>query len=233
MEKTTLIAGGTSGIGLETVKQLAEQEGRLVCACRSPDQLPDLPGVEGTPFDATAPHPRLQLPDRLDGFVYFPGTITLKPFHRLSDEDFLGDLEVNLLGAVRLLRQALPALKRSESASVVLFSTVAVQTGFSFHASIAAAKGAVEGLTRSLAAEFAPKIRVNCIAPSLTDTPLASTLLGSEAKRNASADHHPLKRLGDAAETARLVGFLLSEASGFMTGQILGLNGGLSSIKSF
>ncbi|NIP94206.1 MAG: SDR family oxidoreductase, partial [Akkermansiaceae bacterium] len=172
-QRNILIAGGTSGIGRETVKQLVADGDRLTCACRDLEQLPALPGIEGIAFDATDPEAQPILPDRLDGFVYFPGTIRLKPFHRLSDHDFLADMSVNLMGAVRLIRQALPALKQSGNSSVVFFSTVAVQTGLPFHASIAAAKGAVEGLTRSLAAELAPRIRVNCIAPSLTDTPLA------------------------------------------------------------
>ena len=231
MPTNVLIAGGSSGIGLETVRLLAADGCQLTCACRDPKRLPDLPGVQGVTFDATSPEPSLELPETLDGFVYFPGTITLKPFHRLDDNDFLTDFQVNLLGAVRLLRLALPSLKRSGNASVVFFSTVAVQTGLAFHASIAAAKGAVEGLTRSLATELAPGIRVNAIAPSLTDTPLAEILLSNDAKRQASADRHPLKRIGDPAETARLVGFLLGDDSGFMTGQILALDGGLSSLK--
>jgi len=232
MTKTFLLAGGTSGIGRATVELLADEECRLLCACRRPDFLPDLPGVEGTPFEATEPNPDLALPERLDGMVYFPGSIRLKPFHLLRDEDFLEDLQVNLLGAARLLRLALPALKRSGQSSVVFFSTVAVGQGFPFHAGIAAAKGALEGFARSLAAEFAPTIRLNCIAPSLTNTPLASPFLGSEPKREACAGRHPLQRIGEPQETAKLVRFLLSEDSGFMTGQVLGLDGGLSALRT-
>jgi NAD(P)-dependent dehydrogenase (short-subunit alcohol dehydrogenase family) len=169
----------------------------------------------------------------LDGLVYFPGTITLKPFHQVSDEDFLDDFRVNCLGAAAVIRQALPALKAAPSASIVLFSTVAVAQGMPFHASIASAKGAVEGLALSLAAELAPKIRVNVIAPSLTDTSLAGTLLNSEAKREAAAKRHPLQRVGDAADVAELAAFLLSDASAFITGQIFRPDGGLSSIRTF
>jgi NAD(P)-dependent dehydrogenase (short-subunit alcohol dehydrogenase family) len=169
----------------------------------------------------------------LDGLVYFPGSITLKPFHRLTREDFLHDFQVNCLGAAETIRQALPSLKAAPSASIVLFSTVAVAQGMPFHASIAAAKGAVEGLALSLAAELAPKIRVNVIAPSLTDTPLAGTLLNTEAKREAAAKRHPLQRIGDPGQVAELADFLLSDASAFMTGQILRPDGGLSSIRTF
>ena len=153
--------------------------------------------------------------------------------HRLSEDDFLHDLQVNLLGANRVLQQALPALKNSPSASVVFFSTVAVQIGMPFHASIAAAKGAIEGLTRSLAAELAPKIRVNCIAPSLTDTRLAAPLLGDEKRREAAAERHPLKKIGHPKQVAEQVAYLLSDAAQFTTGQILRPDGGLSSIRLF
>lgn len=169
----------------------------------------------------------------VNGLVYFPGSITLKPFHRLTAEDFLDDFRVNCLGAVAAIQAALPALKAAGNASVVLFSTVAVAQGMPFHASIAAAKGAVESLAKSLAAELAPAIRVNVIAPSLTETPLAAPLLNSEAKREASAKRHPLQRVGSADEVAELVAFLLSDAAGFITGQTLRPDGGLSSVKTF
>ncbi|MEM7014232.1 MAG: SDR family oxidoreductase [Verrucomicrobiota bacterium] len=229
MSSTYLLAGGNSGIGLETRRLLVERGDRVVCAVRNPGQLSDTETVQ---FDAEVADRPLETPDVLDGVVYFPGTINLKPFGGLKDADFQRDFEVNLLGAVRFLRAALPSLKRAESASVVLFSTVAVQTGLPFHASIAAAKGAVEGLTRSLAAELAPKIRVNSIAPSLTDTPLASRLLDNESKTEAARQRHPLKRVGTANEIAKLVTYLLSEDSRFVTGQIFNADGGLSSIKS-
>ncbi|MEO0416224.1 MAG: SDR family oxidoreductase [Verrucomicrobiota bacterium] len=226
-----LIAGGNSGIGQALVSELIDEGHTLSLALRDPESAPD--GVSAQPFDACQSDVSLDLPEVLHGLVYCPGTISLKPFHRFTDEDFQNDWEVNFLGAVRLIREALPALKKSDQASIVLFSTVAVQTGLPFHASISAAKGAIEGLGRSLAAELAPKIRVNIIAPSLTDTPLASSLLGSPEKQEASANRHPLKRIGDAQETAKVVKMLLSEDSGYMTGQVLQLDGGLSSLKLF
>ena len=233
MSKNILIAGGTSGIGAEVLSTLRADGHQVYCACRCPEALPEDPQVYRLPFDATASTHDLALPERIDGFVYFPGTITLKPFGRLSADDFLRDYQVNLLGAVTLLQRALPSLLKGEDPAVVFFSTVAVQTGLPFHASISAAKGAVEGLTRSLAAELAPRVRVNCIAPSLTDTSLAAPLLNSEEKKSSSAKRHPLNRIGDPKELAGLVSFLLGPQSRFMTGNIIKADGGLSSLKLF
>ncbi len=228
---TYLLIGGNSGIGLATAKLLQTQGHTLHAASRSSDQLEAL-GVPTQPFDAANPA-TLDIPEKLDGLVYFPGTINLKPFHRLTDEDFLADFQINCLGAANAIRQALPALKSSSAASIVMFSTVAVAQGMAFHASIAAAKAAVEGLTKSLAAELAPKIRVNAIAPSLTDTPLASQLLGSDEKRAASAKRHPLQNVGEPEDIAKLAAFLLSPESAFITGQIHRPDGGLSSVRIF
>ncbi len=231
MSRTTLLIGGNSGIGLATARLLLERGDQVIAAARTPGPLAQL-GISVQPFDALEPI-ALELPPVIDSLVYLPGTISLKPFHRLTAEDFLRDFQVNCLGAVNAIQAALPALKASPSASIVLFSTVAVAQGMPFHASIAAAKGAVEGLTRSLAAEFAPKIRVNAIAPTLTDTPLASTLLNSDPKREAAAKRHPLQRIGDPDELAAIVGFLLSNASRGFSGQILHPDGGLSSLRLF
>jgi len=150
----------------------------------------------------------------------------------LKIEDFQNDFEVNVLGIVIVIDKYFENLKSAENASIGLFSTVAVQTGMQYHASVASAKGAVEGLTRSLAAEFAPSIRVNCIAPSITNTPLAEKLLNNDTKLKASEDRHPLKRIGNAKEIAELALFLLSENSGFITGQIIKADGGISSVKT-
>ncbi len=233
MPKHHLLIGGSSGIGLATARSLLAAGDRLTAACRNAEPLAHL-GVPVLPFDALAPElDPAGLPEVLDGLVYCPGSIQLKPFHRLTPDDFLNDLRVNCLGAVTAIQAALPALKKSGSASIVLFSTVAVAQGMPFHASIAAAKGAVEGLAKSLAAELAPGIRVNVIAPSLTDTPLAAPLLNSDAKREAAAKRHPLQRVGSAEEVATLVAFLLSDASKSMSGQILRPDGGLSSLRLF
>ena len=231
MGKHYAIIGGTSGIGQASVARLLARGHSLYAASRRPEILEQL-GITSQFFDALAPT-SLTWPDKLDGLVYFPGSITLKPFHRLNITDFINDIHVNLLGAVQALQSALPALKASQDASVVLFSTVAVNQGMPFHASIAAAKGALEALARSLAAEWAPLIRVNIIAPSLTDTPLAGSLLSDDAKRAASAKRHPLQRIGNADDLAQMVEFLLSDASRFMTGQTLRPDGGLTSVKLF
>lgn len=225
------MVGGNSGIGLATVKLLQLEENSLIAAARTQQPLAAL-GIPVQPFDALSPSP-LELPPVLEGLVYFPGSITLKPFHRLTPEDFLNDFRINCLAAASVIQAALPALKAAESASIVLFSTIAVKQGLSFHASIAAAKGAVEGLALSLAAELAPKIRVNIIAPSLTDTPLAGNLLNTEAKKEASAKRHPLQQVGDPEDVAKLVAYLLSPQSKFMTGQVLRPDGGLSSVRTF
>ena len=231
MSKHIAIIGGTSGIGRATVAQLQADGHTVYAACRSPEKLADL-GIIAQSFDAAAPGP-LTWPERLDGFVYFPGSISLKPFHRLTAEDFQRDLQVNLFGAIAALQSALPALKASGNASVVLFSTVAVAQGMPMHASISAAKGAVEGLAKSLAAEWAPAIRVNVIAPSLTDTPLAGALLNSDLKKEAAAKRHPLQQVGRSEDMAALVAHLLSGHARFMTGQVLHVDGGLSSVRTF
>ncbi|BCX48980.1 oxidoreductase [Haloferula helveola] len=231
MEHPILIIGGNSGIGLATVERLGRDNLSMLAAARDTSRLVEL-GVQTLPFDASK-EPDFELPEKLGGLVYFPGTINLKPFHRLSDDDFLSDFQTNCLGAVRVIRKALPALKAGAPSSVVLFSTVAVAQGMPFHASVAAAKAAVEGLGKSLAAELAPHVRVNVIAPSLTDTPLASGLLGSDAKREAAEKRHPLQSIGRPEDVAGLVAFLLSDASKFMTGQVLRPDGGLSNVRTF
>jgi NAD(P)-dependent dehydrogenase (short-subunit alcohol dehydrogenase family) len=190
--------------------------------------------VKFSVFDATAGDfsPLEALPDEIHGLVYCPGSINLKPFHRLSKEDFLNDFNQNVLGALQVIQKILPNLKRAGSSSVVMFSTVASKLGMPFHASVAASKSAVEGLTKSLAAEYAANnIRVNCIAPSLTYTPLAEKLLGSPEKREAAANRHPLKALGSAEEMAALVEFFISDKSSWISGQIIGVDGGMGSLK--
>jgi 3-oxoacyl-[acyl-carrier protein] reductase len=226
--KNFLIIGGGSGIGAELAKLLNTAGHHLITASRS--------NISNSPnhiqFDAlTDELPINRLPEKLDGFVYCPGAINLKPIARISDEEFKQEYDLNVVGFVRVLRTVLPLLKKSSSASIVLYSTVAVQQGMPFHASVAAAKGAVEGLTRSLAAELAPRIRVNCIAPSLVNTPLAAKLLSSEDKKKASDERHPLKRIGEAIDIAQLSAFLLSDASSWISGQIIHADGGLSTLR--
>jgi NAD(P)-dependent dehydrogenase (short-subunit alcohol dehydrogenase family) len=233
--KTIVLVGGSSGIGRALLHRLSADGAELLHLSRAPSLEGAPAGVRHHRFDAVAdPFPLEALPDRLDGLVYSPGTIRLRPFARLTEEDFLEDFHLNLLGAVKVVQACQPRLKKAEAgASVVLFSTVAVQTGMPFHTSVASAKGAVEGLTRSLAAELAPRIRVNAVAPSLTDTPLAGPLLADDAKRKASADRHPLKRVGSPEDAAAAARFLLGEEAGWITGQVLPVEGGMGSLRLF
>lgn len=231
MIKRIAVVGGTSGIGATAVRHWISQGHEIHAACRKPELL-TAQGVSAQHFDAMQKND-LEWPEKLDSLVYFPGSISLKPFHRITTDDFLRDLQINVLGAVHALQTALPALKASGNASVILFSTIAVAQGMPFHASIAAAKGAVEGLARSLAAEWAPMIRVNVIAPSLTDTPLAHALLSDDTKRTASAKRHPLQQVGRPEDIVALLDYLIGDHSRFMTGQIFRPDGGLSSVRLF
>lgn len=171
--------------------------------------------------------------DAVHGLVYAVGTLNLKNLNRLTEEDFIQDFRINALGAALAVQALLPALKKSATpSSVVLFSSVAVNQGFKYHASIGMAKGAVEGLTVSLAAELAPQIRVNAIAPSLTETPLSSGLLSNEKMAEAIAKLHPMERLGTPEDMAALVRFLVSDDSSWMTGQVIGVDGGRSTLRT-
>ncbi|MBS1685070.1 MAG: SDR family oxidoreductase [Bacteroidetes bacterium] len=229
--KDYIVIGGTSGIGLEIVRSLSAAGHHVHVLSRSQRNLDGLDRVSHTVWDALGGEaPAGEWPAQIDGLVYCPGSITLKPFHRLTGEDFISDYQVNVIGAVRAIQYFLPALKAAELPSIVLFSTVAVKTGMPFHASISAAKGAIEGLTRSLAADLAPRIRVNCIAPSLVQTELSARLTSSEEKIKASAQRHPLARIGTPADIAAMATLLLTEAQ-WITGQVLHIDGGMSSLR--
>ncbi|MEM9920126.1 MAG: SDR family oxidoreductase [Bacteroidota bacterium] len=231
MDRNILIIGGSSGIGLALVKKLVDQGDKVTVISRNPGPLTTLPVTHIAADVLTDDLKQLDLPDSLDGVVYCPGSITLKPFRSLKAAQFREDYELNVVGAVNSLQATQRALKASKVGSVVLFSTVAVGQGMPFHSSIAAAKGAVEGFTRSLAAEWAPRIRVNCIAPSLTDTPLAAKLLSTDEKKEASANRHPLRKVGEAEDIAGLALFLLSEQSNWISGQVIGIDGGMSTLR--
>tara|TARA_B100001115_G_scaffold157208_1_gene129560 strand:- start:216 stop:878 length:663 start_codon:yes stop_codon:yes gene_type:complete len=219
MKRKTLIIGGTKGIGKAILENLKSHECHVISRSYSArqnhyalDVLQDeLPEIEG-----------------LNNIVYCPGSITLKPFHRLTVEDFISDYRVNVLGAVRVLQFYFKELKKNKG-SVVLFGTVASQQGMSFHASIAAAKGGLESLARSLAAEWAPNIRVNVVNPSLTDTPLAEALLSTDQKRENAAQRHPLKKIGSPEDIAEAAIFCLENQ--WVTGQTIGVDGGMSTVR--
>jgi NAD(P)-dependent dehydrogenase (short-subunit alcohol dehydrogenase family) len=229
---TYFIAGGSSGIGNSLAEMLAG-EGHTVYATYNRNRKESTGSIQYLNWAAQATdQPELILPETLDGLAYCPGSINLKPFSRIKPEEFLADFNLQVVGAVKLIQQVLPLLRKSANPSVVLFSTVAVQKGLPFHSQVSASKGAIEGLTRALAAEFAPSIRVNCIAPSLTDTPLAASLLNTEQKKEANALRHPMKRVGTARDIAEMAAFLLSAKSSWMTGQIIGVDGGMGSLGS-
>jgi 3-oxoacyl-[acyl-carrier protein] reductase len=232
--KNIIVAGAGKGVGLKTAALLAEQN-QVISISRN--MTSELEALNTRFYQADLAKDNLEqlndLPDSIHGLVYCPGSINLKPFNRLCKQDFQNDFEQNVLGAVSLIQKILPGLKRANGASIVLFSTVASTQGMPFHASIATSKSAVEGLAKSLAAELAvSKIRVNVIAPSLLDTSLSGFLLNTSEKREAADKRHPLQRIGTAEEIAQLVSFLLNDNSSWITGQVIGADGGLGSLKT-
>ncbi|MCC5920358.1 MAG: SDR family oxidoreductase [Cyclobacteriaceae bacterium] len=229
--KNIVIIGGSTGVGSSLIKQLGKEGANLHVYGRTESDEMKEAGANYNSFDVLKDELN-NLPEEIHGLVYLPGSINLKPFNRLKDKDFSNDFEINVLGAVKVLQACHDGLKKAKGSSVVLYSTVAVGTGMNFHASIAAAKGALEGLGRSLAAEWAStQIRVNLIAPSLTDTPLAKKLLSSEDKKEASDKRHPIGRVGEASDIASISAFLLSSQSSWITGQVIGVDGGMGNLK--
>jgi NAD(P)-dependent dehydrogenase (short-subunit alcohol dehydrogenase family) len=233
-ENVFVIAGGSKGIGLELVRRLASDGGTVHVYSRTTGDLnsEDQAMHHACDFgkdqlDSSA------LPEQIQGVAYCPGTINLRSFRGLKLDDFRSDFEINLMGAVKFLKACLPGLIRgggTRPTSVVLFSTVAVGRGLSMHASVAAAKGAVEGLTRSLAAEWAPRIRVNCLAPALTETPLTESFFSTDKKRAEMAAKYPLGRAGRPKDMASMAQFLLCPENSWITGQIIGVDGGMANL---
>ncbi|MBK7684544.1 MAG: SDR family oxidoreductase [Bacteroidetes bacterium] len=227
-----LIIGASSGIGQELAKQLSDEGKQVIGTYHKNEPANEIPSIQFHHLNVLEDELNLDfLPEELAGFVYCPGSINLKPFERIKPADFELDFKLQVSGAIKILQLVLPRLKKSANASIVLFSTVAVQLGLPFHSQVSTSKGAIEGLTKALAAEYAPTIRVNCIAPSLTDTPLAASLLNTEPKKEANAIRHPLKRIGNPEDIANMALFLLSEKSSWITGQILHVDGGISALK--
>ena len=230
MTKNILIIGASSDIGLEICK-LANADGHNIYATSRDD-------ASANNFDnfiQLNPNKSLDvlddLPEDIDGLVYCPGTINLRSLQRLTLEDIKNEMEVNFYGAFNIIKKVLPNLKKNDGASVVLFSTVAVKTGMPMHSSIAAAKGALEGLAKSLAAELAPRVAINCVAPSIVDTKLAANILSTDERKQASADRHPLKTIGSINSIANSAYFLLQAKENWISGQIFRPDGGLSALK--
>ena len=232
--KNILVVGGSSGIGLSLIKLLATNGATVYNISRSASaEWPD--GVHHLSLDVLGNISPLVnfLPENLHGLVYSVGSINLKPFARLTEEDFINDYRINVIGAAKIIQHSLKALKASQSASVILVSSVAARSGMSFHGSISAAKSAIEGMALSLAAELAPNhIRVNVVAPSLTDTPLAQNLLNTPERKEASNKRHPLGKYGSPEDVSSTIAFLLADETAWMTGQVIGIDGGLGKLKT-
>lgn len=230
--KNIFIVGGSSGIGLSLIKQISSKN-NIYSASRNDNNLNDY-NVKHIKYDSVndLEIDTSILPEKIDGFVYCPGSINLRPFNSLKIESFLEDYKINFLGAIKSLKIILPLMQKSDNSSIVFFSTVAVSTGMPFHSSISSSKGAIEGLTRSLAAEFAPKIRVNAVAPSILNTPMSEKFLNSDTKIENARNRHPLREIGSAKDIAEIVKFLLLDDSSWMTGQIIPFDGGISTLKT-
>ena len=228
MSKTFLLVGASSAMSVETARLLTQGNHTVIGISRQAIHEPysQVHNVIDYNFGSLP-----NLTDPIDGLVYFPGSIRLKPFTRISKEEFLEDYTINVLGAINVLQQYLPLLKKTTSPSVVLISSVAAKTGMPFHTSIASAKAAIEGLSISLAAELAPQVRVNCIAPSLVNTPLAEKFLSTDEKQEAMKKRNPSHKIGSSKELAQLISFLLSDHSSYINGQIISIDGGHSSLR--
>ena len=225
--KKYVIVGGSKGIGKETAELLAAEGHQVTVFSRTPYVGP-AHTIEWEEFDVLEDSWEDQMPEDIDGLVYSVGSINLKPFRGLKTEVFEADFQLHVMGAIKALQAAYKNFNANSIPSVVLYSTVAVQRGMPFHATVSASKGAIEGLTRAIASEWAPKARINCIAPSLTDTPLAGKLLSTPEKKEAMGNNNPMKRVGEANDIAEMTAFLLSDKSSWMTGQIIHIDGGQS-----
>lgn len=229
MSKTILFAGASSAIAKQTALLLKDKGYKVIGISTKEITAPydECFKIQNYDFGMFP-----KIADDLDGIVYFPGTINLKPFSRLTNSEFTNDLQINTLGAVAFVQMYLNNLKRSQNASIVFISSVAASIGLPFHTSIAMAKAGLEGFSISLAAELAPSVRVNCVAPSLVNTPLGSKFTDTPEKMEQMQKRNPLRKVGNPLDIANAVLFLLSPEASWMSGQVLAVDGGMSKIKN-
>jgi len=229
MQKNILVIGGNSLIGQEVIKLSNSQGDNVIATSRSTIDLPlknfiqldpneDLSGLDA-------------LPDSIDALLYCPGSISLNSIQRMDISDIREDFRINVEGAFNIIKKVLPNLKKDNGASVVFISSVAANSGMTFHSSIATSKAALEGFARSLASELAPRVAINCVAPSLTNTPMAEHLLDNEKKLQSSQERHPLNSIGDPVKVAKVIYNLFSAKEDWITGQTISIDGGLSSLR--
>lgn len=225
--RTILIIGGSKGIGKAVINELIDTYKIINFSRTTPDLLHS--NFQHHTIDILKDSlPELET---LDGIVYCPGSINLKPISRLTEQDFKTDFDINVLGAVRVIQKYHKILKAGKYPSIVMFSTVAVKLGMPFHASTAVSKAAIEGLVKTLGAEFAPTIRVNAIAPTITETGLADKILRNDMMKEKMKERHPLKTYLQPKDVAEMVDFLISKKSKTISGQIIKLDCGLVSFK--
>jgi NAD(P)-dependent dehydrogenase (short-subunit alcohol dehydrogenase family) len=228
MQKNIVIVGSSSALG-KSASELLRESGEYTIGIGRTDQSMSYDHhYLITDYDF-GNFPDIDKP--IHGLIYCPGTIQLKPFHRITAAEWAGEMRVNLMGAIAAVQHYLPQMKSAGQASVIFVSTVAVKSGMPFHASVATAKAALEGLSRSLAAEYAPIIRFNIIAPGLTESRLSERLLNSPEKMEAAAMRHPMKSIGKPSDLASAACFLLSDKAGWITGETLAVDGGMANLK--
>lgn len=229
MANTYLIAGASSAMAIETCKLLQSKHHKVIGISTKSDLTIYDEFYQITSYDTDC-FPKIEQP--INGLVYFPGSINLKPFPRFKKEEFIADYTINTMGAALFAQYYLPNLKASATkGSIVFISSVAASIGLPFHASISMAKGAIEGLTKALASELAPHIRVNCIAPALVETPLSERLINTAEKKEVIAKKNPMQTVGTVADIANAITFLLNEESKWITGQSLAVDGGMNNLK--
>ena len=226
--KNIVIIGGTKGIGKAIVNEVVDNN-NVVCLSRNQTDFSH-DNYTFHNFDALVDdYPDF---DSIDCLIYCPGSINLKPISTLSLDDFRNDFELNVIGAVRAIKKYLNLLKKSESASILLFSTVATKLGMPYHASVSVAKSGIDGLVKTLGSELAPKVRINAIAPTITNTELASKILRNDKVIENMVERHPLKKILSSSEVAKMASFLISEDASSISGQIFNMDAGIVSFKS-